>query len=48
MAIGFLPLYRAGHLDQLAEQQQLLGNGGLAGVRVRDDGQHPPALDLVV
>ncbi len=30
-------LHRAGHLDRAAEQQQLLGQRGLAGVGVRDD-----------
>src|SRR5574337_78741 len=32
-------LHRAGHLDRAAEQQQLLGQRGLARVRVADDGK---------
>ncbi len=36
----------AGELDGAAEQQQLLGQRGLAGVRMRDDGERAPALDL--
>ena len=36
----------AGELDRAAEQQQLLGQRGLAGVRMRDDGEGAPALDL--
>src|SRR5437868_564460 len=36
----------AGELNGAAEQQQLLGQGGLAGVRMRDDGEGTPALDF--
>src|SRR5690606_24427177 len=37
----------AGHLDGAAEQQQLLRERGLAGVRVGDDREGPPPGDLV-
>src|SRR3546814_1055426 len=37
VARGLARLDRTGHLDRAAEQQQLLGQGGLAGVRVRND-----------
>src|SRR4029077_353074 len=37
----------ARQLYRPAEQQQLLGQGGLAGVRVRDDRKGPPAQNLV-
>jgi hypothetical protein len=33
------PLHRAGQLDRAPEQQQLLGERGLARVRVGDDGE---------
>ncbi len=36
----------AGKLDRPAEQQQLLGEGGLAGVGVGDDGEGAPPRDL--
>ena len=36
----------AGELDRAAEQQQLLGQRGLAGVRMRDDREGAAALDL--
>jgi hypothetical protein len=39
-------LDRAGQLDGAAEQQQLLGERRLAGVRVRDDRERAPPLDL--
>ena len=42
------PLDRAGHLDRAAEQQQLLGQRRLAGVRVRDDRKAAAAGDFVV
>ena len=42
-----LGLDLAGELDRAAEQQQLLGQRGLAGVRVRDDGEGAPARDGV-
>src|SRR3546814_1314793 len=37
VARGLARLDRTGHLDRAGEQQQLLGQGGLAGVRVRND-----------
>jgi hypothetical protein len=33
--------------DRSAKQQQVLGQGGLAGVRVRNDRKGPPARNLV-
>ena len=41
-------LHVAGQLDGAAEQQQLLGQRGLAGVRVRDDRERAPARDLAL
>ena len=41
-----LGLDLAGELDRAAEQQELLGQRGLAGVRMRDDGEGAAALDL--
>ncbi len=35
-----------GQIDRAAEQQELLGQRGLAGVRVRDDRKGPPARDF--
>ena len=35
-----------GELDGAAEQEQLLGQRGLAGVRMGDDGEGAPPLDL--
>ena len=46
MAGGLAALDRAGHLDGAAEQQQLLGERGLAGVRVRDDRERASPSDL--
>ena len=46
MARGLAALDGAGHLDRAAEQQQLLGERGLAGVGVRDDRERPPPTDL--
>src|SRR5205085_7968786 len=37
----------AGELDRAAEQQELLGQRGLAGIGVRDDRESAPARDLV-
>ena len=37
----------AGELDGAAEQQKLLGQRGLAGIGMRDDGEGAPALDFV-
>ena len=39
MARGLASLDRAGELDRAAEQQQLLGERGLAGVGVGNDGE---------
>ena len=39
VARGLAALDRAGELDRAAEQQQLFGERGLAGVGVRDDGE---------
>src|SRR5260370_575712 len=41
-----LGLDLAGQIDGAAEQQQLLGQRGLAGVRMRDDGKGAPPLHL--
>ena len=41
------PLDRARHLDRAAEEQQLLGERGLAGVRVRDDREAAAAGDFL-
>ena len=38
-----LGAHLAGELDRAAEQQQLFGQRGLAGVRVGDDGEGAPA-----
>jgi hypothetical protein len=40
-------LHRAGQLDRPAEEQQLLGQGGLAGVRVGDDCERAAAPDFL-
>ena len=37
----------ARHLDRAAEQQQLFGQSGFAGIRMRDDRKGAPARDLV-
>ena len=42
VARGLAALHGAGQLDRAAEQQQLLGQRGLAGVRMRDDGEGAP------
>ena len=47
MARRLAALDRAGHLDGTAEQQQLLGECGLARVRVGDDGKGAAAAQLV-
>jgi hypothetical protein len=39
MARRLASLDRTRHLDGAPEQQELFGQGGLAGVRVRDDGK---------
>src|SRR5579885_2211664 len=48
MTRGLAALHGAGQLDGAAEQQQLLGEGGLACVRMRDDRKSATALDLLV
>src|SRR5207248_6523642 len=40
-------LHFARQLDRPAKQQQFLGQGGLAGVRMRNDRKRPPAQNLV-
>ncbi len=47
MTCRLAPLDGASHLDGAAEQQQLLGQRGLAGVGVRDDGEGTSTPDLV-
>jgi hypothetical protein len=42
-----LRLHRPGQLDDAAVEEELLGEGGLARVRVRDDREGAPARDLV-
>ena len=46
VARGLAALDGARHLDRAAEQQQLLGERGLAGVRVRDDRKGAAPLDF--
>ena len=43
VARAFARLYRARELDRAAEQEQLLGERGLASIRVRNDGESTPA-----
>jgi hypothetical protein len=47
VAGGLAALDRAGQLNGTAEQQQLFGQRGLAGVGVRDDGEGAAALKFV-
>ena len=42
-----LGLHRAGELDRSAVEQELLGERGLAGVRMRDDRERLPAPNLM-
>ena len=42
------PLHRSGHLDGAAEQQQFLGQRGLARVGVGDDGKSASSADFLV
>ena len=44
---GLLALHGTRHADQVAVQQHLLGDGGFTGVRVGDDGEGAPFIDLV-
>ncbi|MPN55145.1 hypothetical protein SDC9_202824 [bioreactor metagenome] len=46
MATGFARPNFARLLDSATEQQQLLGNSGLTGVRVTDDGKGTPFIDF--
>jgi len=46
MARRLAPLHRARHRDGAAEQQELLGECGLARVGVRDDREGPPPTDF--
>ncbi len=46
VTIGLAAAHRAGQLDGAGVQQQFLGQGGLAGVRVGNDGERAPALDF--
>ena len=46
MAITFTPFHRARHLNQVAEQQQLLGYGCFARIGVRDDSKSPSLIDF--
>ena len=46
MTAALAGAHLAGLLDGAAEQQQLLGDGGLAGVRVADDGEGAPFVDF--
>jgi serine/threonine protein kinase len=48
VAGGLAALDRAGHLDRAAEQQQLFGQRGLAGVGVGNDGEGAAARGFVV
>jgi hypothetical protein len=46
MAITFTPFHSARHLDKIAEQQQLLGYGGLPRVGVRDNRKRASLVDF--
>ena len=46
-ARGLAALHRAGHLDRTAEQQQLLGQRGLARIRMADDGEGAAAAGFL-
>ena len=35
-------------LDGPAEEEELLGDGGLAGIRMTDDGEGAPAVDFLL
>jgi hypothetical protein len=47
MPRGLAALDGAGHLDRASEQQQLLGQRGLAGVRMRNDRKRAAASDFL-
>ena len=46
VALGFAAAHGPGQLDRAAVEQQLLGQGGLAGVGVRNDREGAPARNL--
>ncbi len=46
VAVGFARLHRTGDGDRLAHQQQLFGDGGLARIGVRDDGEGTALRDF--
>ena len=48
MTRSFAPLHGSSQLNGTAEQQQLFGQRGLAGIWVRDNREGTPARDLVV
>ena len=48
MPIGLAAAHRAGQLDRAGVQQQFLGQRGLAGVWVGNDGEGAAALDLML
>jgi hypothetical protein len=48
VAIGLAPAHRAGQLDRTGVQQQFLGQRGLTGVGVGNDGESATALDFVL
>ena len=37
MSVALLAFHRTGYLNRLPKQQQLLGNGGFTGIRVRNN-----------
>ena len=41
-----LGTHGAGRVHRASIEQELFGQGGLAGIRMRDDGEGPPASDL--
>ena len=44
--LDFIAFDRSRDVDGAAEEQQFFGQGRFTGVRVRDDGERPPAGDL--
>jgi hypothetical protein len=40
-------LHRTGQLNRAAEQQQLFGQRGLAGIGMADDGKSSPFADFI-
>ena len=47
MTITLAALHRARYLNQIAEQQKLFGNRGLARIRVRDYSKSASSLDFI-